>query len=1159
MNDLPSNASVLIEGQLPAFINAQDGMFRIFLEAYYEYLELQRDSESTNVKALFNSVSGPSTIISGAQANRDIDTTLDAFVQFFYKQVIPVALDASQVDYRFGVKKVRDLYLAKGTPNSFRLFFRMLYSEEIDVIFPKDSILNASAGKYLSFPQVRAVVIEGQNVLSLFNYQLATLYNDSDGIDRGILVVDGFALSSIGNSTVINLTLNSGDVDLDFDRVFILQDATNPANFVKLRILVQLESAEIISSAPGYQISDVVRVYDPSLNVGQDQPTVGVASLRVDNVTAGSVEYVQFRDRGESYIEGDSISFGAPTVQDGSGGTATITGIDINGRIDQLNGINVRTGPFHNGYPTDDFVNTNIPITDGGNYKVFPTLTIHRQETNPTSNPVSAARYAPLGGLNLQDAQIYPISDTIARISKVVSAEPGFFSPTNVANIKVLPPFNLITSGTTKYPLGGILEFQYFLADSEGFRPDSEVLDILYTRKSARQWTTKTFTVPTAFLNDSENDSFQWVPARFTLTNTGDDADIYRQIAQAVLPGYAHIAPNPTGLWKINDQRLYPLDAFHFDQLNTIYNRATGIGFTYEDSDISVKYMREFQNPRTRTNTGSTPIMPKTGQFIGTGFGGRIERANDNGNQYSLTPYPQLLRFPTEADIDAFDEIPNSIIRAVQVNPITGDQITANDYPISSYVTQWNGDVQLKLKLSGPIYTAKRFVNEDGFLDSPSGAVLRDNYFFSESTYVIQSTHSIYDWGDKVRSLLHPAGTILVADLSVVALTDAPVIQDVQVRINVDNGLLQMDNTLDAFIQDQANFGNVTADSTVQATDPFLIFNRFSVNGLYLFADNFDNIKQASITSQYGNALWDYEPIGLVDNTTTQTYDPNDSDGQGNFFVERRNVFYNPWQASAADRYKGLTYNTNRYPQLEPVLLYRTFFADEVNEKYSVYNINDPMRRRRVYAQVFNDSDGTELSYLRSIDYALIRDSDYITNGNNRITSQYGSDRNSEIRLKQNIDLAAAMRLDKSLSFREGDKVYYDFEAYEVKWNTINTFRTINAQGWEIPGYESVLQNVFRRPDYQIRIKQLEATPRYATKKTPLTYVAFNYGDSEGNVIWRNHYIPQINRFAYDSDTLRPPYDSDTLHLPYGPYIFGSYRAATPDPKDLANRNKLIA
>jgi hypothetical protein len=138
-----------ISTHLPEFIVSDNPTFKAFIEAYYEFLEKRNDSESINVKELFKSVHNPAGIVNNITATKDIDETLDQFIRYFKKEVLPFAIETSAVKDRFLVKKIRDVYLSKGSPKSFELLFRMLYNEEIDIFETRDNIMELSEGKFL--------------------------------------------------------------------------------------------------------------------------------------------------------------------------------------------------------------------------------------------------------------------------------------------------------------------------------------------------------------------------------------------------------------------------------------------------------------------------------------------------------------------------------------------------------------------------------------------------------------------------------------------------------------------------------------------------------------------------------------------------------------------------------------------------------------------------------------------------------------------------------------------------------------------------------------------------------------------------------------------------------------------------------------------------
>ena len=120
---MANNLSSWVTDSFPGFVEAQHPQFKLFLEAYYEYLERQNDSESNNAKEIFRSTRNAGGVINDIETYRDVDTTLTNFIQYFQNELLPIAVDNNKVTDAFFLKKVRELYLAKGTQKSFRLLF----------------------------------------------------------------------------------------------------------------------------------------------------------------------------------------------------------------------------------------------------------------------------------------------------------------------------------------------------------------------------------------------------------------------------------------------------------------------------------------------------------------------------------------------------------------------------------------------------------------------------------------------------------------------------------------------------------------------------------------------------------------------------------------------------------------------------------------------------------------------------------------------------------------------------------------------------------------------------------------------------------------------------------------------------------------------------
>ena len=138
--------STLVNSQLPEFIRSDYTTFVTFIEAYYKFLEQDQ---------------GALEIVQNARSYNDIDTTTDAFVNYFlnnYAQDIPAGVLA---DKGLLVKRIRDLYESKGSEVSFKLLFQLLYNEPVEVTYPYENVLVASGGEWYQKTTIRVALVSG--------------------------------------------------------------------------------------------------------------------------------------------------------------------------------------------------------------------------------------------------------------------------------------------------------------------------------------------------------------------------------------------------------------------------------------------------------------------------------------------------------------------------------------------------------------------------------------------------------------------------------------------------------------------------------------------------------------------------------------------------------------------------------------------------------------------------------------------------------------------------------------------------------------------------------------------------------------------------------------------------------------------------------------
>ena len=133
-----NKVSLLINRQVPEFIRDEYPVFITFLEAYYEYLETKQGTQKNDLLAKSKDLKNLS----------DVDLSIDEFEQQFYNSYATYLPKDIDIDKAVLIKNVLPLYLSKGSEKSFKLLFRLLFSEELEVIYPKNNVLKASDGKW---------------------------------------------------------------------------------------------------------------------------------------------------------------------------------------------------------------------------------------------------------------------------------------------------------------------------------------------------------------------------------------------------------------------------------------------------------------------------------------------------------------------------------------------------------------------------------------------------------------------------------------------------------------------------------------------------------------------------------------------------------------------------------------------------------------------------------------------------------------------------------------------------------------------------------------------------------------------------------------------------------------------------------------------------
>ena len=134
--------SGLIPSQLPDFINADHPQFKRFIELYYTWLE------SNNPEGVSNTAGNTVYQAMNIGDYRDVDQTPDEFITYFKQELIPYFPENTALDLRKILKSAREFYSKKGSEESLKWLFKVLFNENIEVNYPKQQILKTSDGKW---------------------------------------------------------------------------------------------------------------------------------------------------------------------------------------------------------------------------------------------------------------------------------------------------------------------------------------------------------------------------------------------------------------------------------------------------------------------------------------------------------------------------------------------------------------------------------------------------------------------------------------------------------------------------------------------------------------------------------------------------------------------------------------------------------------------------------------------------------------------------------------------------------------------------------------------------------------------------------------------------------------------------------------------------
>jgi hypothetical protein len=1145
-----------VSDKFPDFVVAGHDKFKLFVEAYYEWLEQQNTGTATSVRNLFNELPNPAGLVVNADLHKDIDETLDAFVEYFRRDVLPIAIDDSSVNGRLSIKKIRDLYLSKGSPKSYKLFFRILFDEEVEITETKNNVLRSSDGSYLSFPTAIFKTTGTGSLPSEIDFSFATI-TDSE------LFVDGIIISALeigedneGNSLI--RAIFAEKYPLELKTVYRITDPTDTNIFIEVEPLPILDEFTLKKGGALNQVNDSIFIESKELS----NRYIG----KITSVGAGSVDNLVIRDRGILYNVGDKISFRSTIPGAGGGGEMFVTSTDANGRVGAIDGVSLRTGASNNGFLASELVDVKIPVSSGGKWTSLPQVEV---TTNSVEHglPYNNTTH----GLGLQ---------AVATSQSIGEARGLFFSPkpyfiNDSDDFDLIPLTQVVLQNINGIDVGKVVSFQMFESNYPAVRDDSErfVIKIVATKRLFKPFG-KSVKLPVGF--DSE--TFSWIPYEYQLDselgvmNTSGSTLAFRTAVLNQIANYSDITSATLDV-VVDSEIIFdggydydgtgstsnlPLDGgalgttssiyvgssfensydynlvstqtytLNVDKVSPFLDQVDSVIIGYaaslnpEDSEFHTKY---FDN---RTPLPET-IPEDSGRWVNTNYYGIVTRIRHGENIVTLSAAPGLNYSRDDSEINNLATEKYELLR-LSTN-FEADSESVN-LPLTNIVAQVS-QPSFNYTLKAITETSKNFVNERGFLSSAS-MVLQDNNYYSTFTYIITTKTPINEWKEKVKLLLHPAGTKMFANLFVEQKVAKEFSTTASTSIQKPNkNSMTFDTSLEHY---DPNFKieGVFADNVTYSANSYELVTQDAPLGSVLRASTYYENSQKAFNYEKGDAFWDVEPLGLVADWTTQS-------SNGTDWINSEIKKYAPTKFEhLVDNSGNVLTVSNRLMNPSNSTVNYTVVGSNV---YSSYDSDDfnllSNEDKNIIRFSRYDSDNGRTPF-KSFNYRPLKALGLVdSNGDLKAFKTVITERKKEIQFNFEKDVNTCLVDPASLKYEINSTVFTGFDALEKKWSVSSVYnRQLNYNGWEIIGWSSKVQNASNNRE---RSRQYEHLLEKTTNFTPVETFYKSYTssdidlDSEQGGNWwlvNDTYKTKINTFtAVDvSVSLQEPViDTQTL------------------------------
>lgn len=250
--------SVNVKHQISQYVIEKHPQFVKFLEHYYEWME-QEDAPLGDAYRILDYF--------------DIDKTKDEFLPVFIDEFMPNFPNNIKTDIRLLLKNITDFYEAKGTENSFKFLFRVLFNEEIEILYPALTILKASDGVWKQYSSIKVINVD--NLDLIVGRKIFNKISGANAVVERIEIVDNdvrkLTLKKVNGKFIPNDLIETRD---SYEKI-----STNVSG--------QVISVDIINSGNGYFIDDKIYYNDLIFNITEINNIGSILKVSIINSGIG--------------------------------------------------------------------------------------------------------------------------------------------------------------------------------------------------------------------------------------------------------------------------------------------------------------------------------------------------------------------------------------------------------------------------------------------------------------------------------------------------------------------------------------------------------------------------------------------------------------------------------------------------------------------------------------------------------------------------------------------------------------------------------------------------------------------------------------------------------------------------------------------------------